>query len=957
MRIHFSPPHFTLACIACLLLATGCSRSHYRQHADAEVYCLVESKSDHPHWPLEDYTMEVDPISRFYDPFNPDCPPMPPDDPVSHDLMHCVNGMCGDGCWHKNGDAPFVEDPSWINTLPRNEQGQVPLDLRTAVQIGLVNSREYQNELEDLYLSALDVSFERFRFDALFTLSNSAFLTTDARNRLREGGQSTTNVDFNTDVNASKLFASGGELMVGFANSLMWQFAGPDETSNTNTLLDFTFIQPLLRGGGRAVVLERLTLSERSLLANVRQMERYRRGFFARIANGRDAGAGPQRRGGVLGAGLTGFAGVGAGGFAGVGGGGGGGGGAGGVAGGAGAGQAGGFFGLLQQQQQISNREANLASLRDSLAQLEAAYEAGRIDRFQVDLAQQAVFNAQSQLLTTRAQFEQQFDNFKIILGLPPQLEMALNDTMLNRFRLIDPVFPPLQNRLADLQADAGTLIVRIGEEAVQPDFEVTEELGADIRRLSKSLEAASEVHRQAMSHFTAVQLDVAQLGDSLEDRRENLKKLASRNGQSDVLGIIEADLDNLEELPASLDRNLKTLEESFRAAPAAIQQLQNDLAGLESALATAEADERPVMLSDVFGEYSDMLTTLSSYVLELSLLQARARAESIVLEPIDLDAERAIEIARQFRRDWMNARASLVDVWRLIEFNANELLSTLDFVVSGDVSNRGDNPIQLDDTTGRFRVGLQFDAPIQRMAERNNYRQALIEFQRARRDFMNFTDQVARTLRNTLRSIEIDLLNFELRRAAIRVAIDQVELARLRLREPPKPGVATTFGATTARDLVSALSDLLNVQNDFLSVWVDYQVERINLDFDLGTMQLDEYGMWIDPGSAIADISRLGYAGCELDMHVAADDGEVQATSDEPPVPRKPEAGEPEAESPVEPLPEFVEPASYVFEAAEVDPSQPIFQAPRHAQQHGPAKTVSRTARAMRQENPLRSR
>ncbi len=36
------------------------------------------------------------------------------------------------------------------------------------------------------------------------------------------------------------------------------------------------------------------------------------------------------------------------------------------------------------------------------------------------------------------------------------------------------------------------------------------------------------------------------------------------------------------------------------------------------------------------------------------------------------------------------------------------------------------------------------------------------------------------------------------------------------------------------------------------MSVWVNYEVERMNLDFNLDTMQLDEEGLWIDPGSAV---------------------------------------------------------------------------------------------------------
>jgi hypothetical protein len=184
-----------------------------------------------------------------------------------------------------------------------------------------------------------------------------------------------------------------------------------------------------------------------------------------------------------------------------------------------------------------------------------------------------------------------------------------------------------------------------------------------------------------------------------------------------------------------------------------------------------------------------------------------------------------------------------------LIEFNADNLESQLDVVFSGDISNVGDNPLNLQGTTGRLRAGLQFDSPLTRLSERNTYRQALIEYQQARRNYYFYEDQVKTSLRSTLRQVELNQLNFELRRAAVHVAIAQVELSRLRLQEPPMPGVAQAFSSTTARDLVTALSDLLTVQNDFLSVWVIYEVQRRVLDVDLGTMQLDDRGLWLDPG------------------------------------------------------------------------------------------------------------
>ena len=123
-----------------------------------------------------------------------------------------------------------------------------------------------------------------------------------------------------------------------------------------------------------------------------------------------------------------------------------------------------------------------------------------------------------------------------------------------------------------------------------------------------------------------------------------------------------------------------------------------------------------------------------------------------------------------------------------------------------------------------------------------------MIRFDRARRKYIAYEDAVALQLRDTLRTLRLEQLNFELRRAAVRVAIDQVDLARLRLNQPPQPGKGGQFGATTARDLVSALRDLLDAQNEFLEAWVGYEVLRMILDFQLGTMRVDDQNLWLDP-------------------------------------------------------------------------------------------------------------
>ncbi|MEX0938511.1 MAG: TolC family protein [Pirellulales bacterium] len=805
-------------------LLPGCSRNYYSNQADQDAYRLVREKSFDPRWPLPDYTIAVDPRSRMYHPYSNDLPPMPPDDPTSHELMHFIDGKRGYPRWHDNGDTPFVENPTWMAYLPLNERGELVLDRQAAVQTALLHASEYQEQLEELYLSALDVAFERFRFDVQFFGGSSVFFTAEGEDR--PGGPSSL-LEVNAlrpgnRLRAERLTATGAEMVIGLANSLVWEFSGPD-VQTTSTLLDFSIVQPLLRAGGRAVVLERLTIAERTLLANVRQMERYRRGFYTEIVAGRNAGPGPSRRGGFFGgAGLAGFTGVGGGGFGRVGGGGGGGAAGGGVAGGAGAAAAGGFLGLMQLALEIQNQAANVAGLRDSLAQLQSAYDAGRIDRFQVDLARQALYNAQSRLLTSQAQYQAELDNFKIDLGLPPDLEVRIDDPLLDRFQLIAPALTETQNDTEDLinglrQALAAGEVVPI-----EPALESTDALVAAAAR-----------------HLETVQRHFVRMLENAPARRESLRELGQR---AEVLsGEVEQapfDIAAFEQRVIVLQRDLESLQMRM----------------LLSFEALAEFDPREAPNpAAAQSRLTDFLTQLSGQLLELSLLQARAQLDSIVLDPVDMTPELAIEIAREYRRDWMNARANLVDTWRLIEFNANALLSSLNITFSGDIGNEGNNPLDLRSSNGRLTTGVEFDAPLTRMDERNVYRQAMLEYQQARRQYYGFRDRIYQSLRDTLRTMRLNEVNLELRRAAVEVAISQVDLARLRLREPPRPGEEAQFGASTARDLVQALTDLLSVQNDFLSVWVNYEVQRMGLDFDLGTMQLDDQGMWIDPGSEIA--------------------------------------------------------------------------------------------------------
>lgn len=764
-----------LATIATVMLSafTGCHPKYYRLQADDEARHLVQNNVVDANSPLNDLNVYANPNSRMFDPNPPDFEPMPPDDPKSHELMHNVDGKKGYKHWDRYGHTPHAENPDWALYLCPADDGTIPLDIRGAVELSLTNSPIYQERLERLYLSALDVSFERFRFDAQFFGGYQTFFTSDGPDR--PGGPA-SRLDLATrDIRMSKLYASGGELVVGLANRLMWQFSG-DDTHTATTLLDFSLVQPLLKSRGRLRVLESLTDSERALLAEVRQMERFRRGFYADIVSGLNPDS-------VTGGGV-----------------------------GIGAASAGGFLGLLQDEQEIRNQQASVTGLRDSLDQLEAAHEANRIDRFQVELARQALYAAQSRLISQKAGYQARLDTYKIELGLPPEAPIVINDPYLERFNLLDP-------DILDLQEEVGDALDNLRTWETPPPADVWAEFQT----------AVQDFVDRSVKHVEIVERDIEALHEALPRRRDNLEQLAVRVGRA------RKDIDIAAYSPEVLDQRV----ERILAEKDRFYERSRNLVPSLAEIRDPEQHEDLV----------DLMVLLSGELQELMLIQAAVRLDAVTLQPIEINSYEALQVARCNRRDWMNERAALVDAWRQVQFTAADLDAFLNVVFEGDIRNTGDNPIRLRGTTGRLRVGAEFDAPLTRLAERNHYRAAQIAYQQARRNYYDFEDLVSLGLRNSLRNAELRQVDFELRRAAVQVAISQVELTRLRLSEPPKVGATKTFNSSTARDLVTAIGSLLDAQNDFLAVWINYDVLRMGLDFNLGTMEIDQAGMWIDRG------------------------------------------------------------------------------------------------------------
>ncbi|HMC65968.1 MAG TPA: TolC family protein [Gemmataceae bacterium] len=722
-------------------LLGGCTRAFYRRQADREAYSAIEERNDDPRWALPRIAVDPPPESRLHDAFNPDRPPMPPDDPAAHEYMHRVNGIRGYRKWHKDGDAPWIEDPQWLESLPLGPNGTLPLTPERAVELGLLHSREYQNVLDQLYLSSLALTLDRFEFALHWFLTNATTFT-----HFGSGPTDSNTLTTNTNFGFTRAFATGGQLLVDFANSFVFQYSGKDQTTATSNIL-IGFVQPLLRNGGKAFRLEELTEAERTLLYRVRDFARFRKQFSFEIAT---------------------------------------------VS----------YLKLLLQEQSIRNQRTTLAKLEENLRLHQALMLArvADVSSVKVDQVDLSVQQARGSLIQAESALETARDQYKNTLGLPPRIPIHLDDGVLNPFQLTDPALDALEGEVVRFLAEYRELDQAPPLAKLQDGFK---NLKAFHARLTKLVE-------EVRDELSGWQKQLEAPGEDAESRRRAREEQKDRRRELDELR------QDIKSVLAAIDKAALALVENKRED--GWKALQN----------------RSLDVIDAVSQLLVLQTQVRVYLLKLRLLH-------YPLGP-------AIEYAFANRLDLMNQRAKVVDAWRQITVTANGLAAGLDVTYNGNIATppAGNRPFDFRASASSHSVGLRIDGPLNRVAERNDYRASQITYQRARRDYMALEDQIERAIRLDLRQLETERFNFEIARRSLIIAARQGEAARMEL-------LGINPDPTSTQNILLALNGVLSAKNSLIGSWVNYEIGRMQLLLDLEALQLDERGLYREDSTDFA--------------------------------------------------------------------------------------------------------
>ncbi len=861
---------------------SGCSRQFWRRQADKDTYNALAPKLSDPRWEIPRMEVTPDGRSRFFDPFDPDKEPLPPDDPAAHEFMHCVDGRKGYKNWHKLGTSFALENPQWLAPYgiqmrdidPVNGHSQVQLrdiTLPQTIDLTSIHSREYQSAIEDVYLTALALTAERFKLGVRYLFASKE-PGADFTSRSDANGRTTSNLY--THFGISQMLPAGGQIAVDIANTVTWVFAGSGSEVSAPSM-GYSLTQPLLFNAGRKVVMENLTQAERSVLYAARTLARFRQTLFTQVAVS--------------------------------------------------------YLNILQQRQSILNSESNIRQLEEQLEaqqvkdsyvpqgvaaaleglpvldipqelQTKLSYDGNWLkwrgemseaeeqsllslstDREYKDAAQELIDfkkqqttslsflqlrdslnRVQSSLANSQRQLADQLDTLKLIIGLPPNVSLDTEDSLLGPFELISA-------DLINLERDSRDIQKRIGERLLPNREEgAVEDLPPALATVKIYIEELVRIRDELYSSgITAVRNDLLEIQEILEVTKDDwsaarpgmryFRSEAERNILVDRL-TNDLRLYRLAERDFAFGSGLLDLLKqltNFESEESMLRSLDKDGSGrIELAELPPEWAELPrsgdkvakdsYSVPELLAESASGMRVLrDKYLLRmaqsLEVLQASLRVESIAIVPFTLDGtmrvpdiEEVVQIGLENRVDLMNIRAQVMDARRDVEVIANRMESGLDIEFAGRQSLSPNSRRDLN-----HAAVLRWTTPLDQVLERNDYRASLVAYQRARRTYMLEEDRVKQSIRVSWRQIRVQEYRLEIDRTTVRNAALQYDSASLQ---------AAGGQQQNALSLVNALNAVLTAQNSLVADWITYETNRLNIFRDMGIMEIDPRGVWTDP-------------------------------------------------------------------------------------------------------------
>ncbi len=208
---------------------------------------------------------------------------------------------------------------------------------------------------------------------------------------------------------------------------------------------------------------------------------------------------------------------------------------------------------------------------------------------------------------------------------------------------------------------------------------------------------------------------------------------------------------------------------------------------------------------------------------------------------PLEMSDEKAVSIALDNRLDLQTALGEVFDAQRQVVVTADALRAGLTLTGTGQsgsrrgLSSAGTADAHLRPEKGVYTAGLLLDLPLERTAERNAYRNSFIALEQATRSLQELEDQIKLQVRDTLRNLLQARESHMIQAQAVKLAGRRVKSTELFLE----------IGEAKIRDVLEARESLVSAQNALTAAMVNYRVAELELQRDMGVLEVDEKGNW----------------------------------------------------------------------------------------------------------------
>jgi hypothetical protein len=704
---------------------------------------------------------------------------------------------------------------SFPDISPQQLAGQLSdaprLTLPMICELASINSREFQTRKERLYLTALALTAERF--DYLLRPTRRGNGTGVAYNNFHIAGVQQGGLSVPSGAAVTRTTALAGQFLASFANDVVLTFEGPQGFfANISTELLFDFQQTIFQ---RDVVFESLTQSERNVVYAARDLIRYQRGLFVNLATR--------------------------------------------------------YYQLLLTYRQIEISSQDYFSNLRAFLQGRAEYlQAGRIPRVQVDQFEQNALGSRSSLVRDCNSLETALDRLKLDIGLPPEMPLNINLDELEALTSSDELtvtrqlvlrtkrtlIDAVDSRRGDWDAavNAATVLVKRLQDTlnVRREMQGDETIG-EAERLTKRmerrlalLEARLKADQLQAVRDREIESDLPPA--TLIQFARTIDLIDALLEQADRAVAYRRDLDEADRDPESVETireyqaELDDLQTRWDAAIEARQfdELNNLVDAADALLQRSETLTRRVV-GDLLPQDRDALEDIIIQVVNetIELVDQVDTADIGGLDEVEVENEKAMLLALFQRLDLANQRGDVADARRQIKLAADDLRAILDFRATQTlVADRSvDDFFNFSADGNRTRLSMSLDTPLNRRIERNVYRAALIDYNRARRALIEQEDQIKFDVREDLRQLRLRRNQYEISVARAALAYERVVSTRLQLQ--------LAVGNVVARDFLEAQQAYTSALNSVAGDHISFILGRIGLFFDTESIRLNESIYW----------------------------------------------------------------------------------------------------------------